>query len=169
VRKGKIQRQGSSSSSAEYHAWQRIKDRCGKPSHHKYKLYGGRGIKVCDRWLVSFLNFWADMGPRPSLKHSIERIDNDGDYSPENCRWATRKEQARNTRRNRWVTFRGERVLLIDLAPRLGIKLPTLYWRLQHGWNQEEACTFPLRPGYRPPSVSVDGDSILIYKREATR
>lgn len=84
----------------EYRSWMSMKARCLDSDHDSYKWYGGRGITICDRWLASFEAFLADMGARPSLKHSIDRINNDGNYEPGNCRWATANEQAQNQRHN---------------------------------------------------------------------
>jgi hypothetical protein len=85
----------------EHRAWARIRRRCNSPTYHNYPDYGGRGIKVCERW-DSFENFLADMGPKPTPKHTIERVNNDGNYEPSNCKWATQLEQNRN-RRGNWT------------------------------------------------------------------
>jgi hypothetical protein len=88
-------------SSSEYHSWSSMKQRCLNPSATHYANYGGRGIKVCKRWLGSFENFYADMGAKPSPSHSIDRINVDGNYTPSNCRWATRMEQRHNRRKGK--------------------------------------------------------------------
>ena len=95
-----------------------LKDRCYNQNNKSYKLYGERGIKVCERWLGSdgAVNFHKDMGVRPSKSHSIDRIDTNGDYEPNNCRWATIGEQNRNKRNNRWIEYNGDRKILADWA-----------------------------------------------------
>lgn len=100
----------------EYTIWVGIKDRCYNPDCSSYKHYGGRGITMCDRWFNSFECFYNDMGLRPSAQHSIDRINNDGNYQLDNCKWALAEEQSRNKRNNRWIEFNGENMVLADWA-----------------------------------------------------
>ena len=116
--------------SSEYRAWSGMIQRCTNKSNPAFSGYGGRGIFVCDRWLNSFENFARDMGAKPSPLHSIDRIDNDGPYSPENCRWATRAEQNKNTRRAKRFEFNGKILLLSDIAQAVGIRPDTLRARI---------------------------------------
>lgn len=106
---------------ATYKAWVELKLRCCNPNNRAYKDYGGRGIKVCDRWLHSFENFLADMGERPGKEYSIDRIDNNGDYCPENCRWATDETQCNNRRSNINITYRGRTQTLMQWCEELGL------------------------------------------------
>lgn len=113
--------------SREYRTWQGMKARCYKKSHIGYKDYGGRGIRVCDRWLNSFENFLLDMGSKPVDK-TIDRIDNDGDYSPSNCRWATHHEQEHNKRNSIILTYNGKTMCLTQWADYLRVNRSSLYW-----------------------------------------
>ena len=138
----------------EYHIWKAITQRCHNPNSMHFNNYGGRGIAVCERWRASFPAFLGDMGRRPSPKHTIERKDNGRGYEPSNCIWATRTVQARNTRQNHWLTFRGETKCMTDWARHLGISLQTLSWRLNEaGWSVERALTSDID---RRPYPSAD-------------
>jgi len=116
--------------------------RCYNPNGTKYADYGGRGITVCDRWL-KFENFYADMGDRPEGMEIDRFPDNDGNYEPGNCRWATRPEQMRNTRANRMITFQGRTQCLTDWANEIGVGCSTICTRLARGWSLERALTTP--------------------------
>ncbi len=105
----------------EYSIWHSMISRCENKNTACFHVYGGRGIKVCDRWRNSFENFLEDMGSRPSKYYSLDRINNDGNYEPDNCRWATRKEQFRNISKNLWVVFNGERMIMKDFMKKTGI------------------------------------------------
>lgn len=131
------------SKTPEYVVWCDMLSRCNNPNNIAYKNYGGRGIKVCERW-AKFPNFIADMGSRPSSKHTIDRMNNDGDYEPSNCRWATRKEQQNNMRSNHYLELNGEKKTISRWSEDLGIKLTTLIGRLDRGWTVEETLTTPL-------------------------
>lgn len=122
----------SGSGTAEFIVWIGMRQRCGNPSNKAYRDYGGRGITVCARW-NRFEQFLRDMGPRPSADHSIDRIDNNKGYSPENCRWALRTDQANNRRSNRLITFHGETKTLARWASDLGIPQSTIWNRLNAG------------------------------------
>jgi hypothetical protein len=123
-----------------YSSWSEIKKRCFNSSHNSYNDYGGRGISVCNRWRSSFANFYADMGIRPTGK-SIDRIDNEGNYTPENCQWATPRQQCNNKRNNKYFTFNGETLTLPQWSRRTGIKHLTLYGRIKRGWSIDKALT----------------------------
>jgi hypothetical protein len=117
--------------------WKSIKSRCYDHNNIYYKDYGGRGIKVCDRWLEKFENFFEDMGKKPSSNHSIDRIDVEGDYEPSNCKWSTTKEQNRNKRSTVWLEYNGIKMCMADWADKLGIKYKTLSARFYKGWSVE--------------------------------
>ena len=112
-----------------YQTWCDMKTRCTNPNVAHYKYYGGRGIKVCERWFSSFDNFVADMGPKPSPAHTLDRIDGNGGYSPENCRWATRLEQARNRAAVRKIVVDGVEHFSGDLAREHSIHISTIIHR----------------------------------------
>lgn len=134
------------SQTAEYICWKSMKERCLNSHNKRFLRYGGRGITVCSRWLDSFDNFLSDMGLRPSRRHTIERNDNDGNYEPGNCRWATAKEQGRNRRNNISVIYNGKLELIIDLSIRYGIKYQTMRYRLVNlGWSPEKAVEIPVQ------------------------
>lgn len=120
--------------SPEYNSWCSMKSRCNNPKNPQYNDYGGRGITVCVRWLDSFENFISDMGPRPSLEHTLDRYpDNDGNYGPKNCRWGTKGEQSRGKRNNVYCEYEGERMILMDWAIRLGVPRHSMLHHIQKG------------------------------------
>lgn len=125
---------------AEYRIWTGMKQRCLNQKTPDFYRYGGRGITICDRW-QKFENFYIDMGSRPSFRHSIDRINNDGPYSPENCRWTTNHEQHRNTRRNHLVVYRDQQMALIDACKLAGLNNNTVVSRLRAGWSIERALS----------------------------
>jgi hypothetical protein len=128
----------------EYAIWNGMRQRCNNPSAGAYRHYGGRGIKVCPEW-EQFWQFVADMGPRPSPDHTLERIDNDGDYRPSNCKWATRRAQSRNRRSNRLLTFNGRTQPMSAWADETGITYTAIQTRLDRGWSVHDALTRPMR------------------------
>jgi len=128
---------------SEFASWLAMRQRCSNSNTVGWNNYGGRGIKVCHRWQNSFAAFLKDMGPKPSAKHSIDRKDHDGNYEPDNCRWATKHEQARNCRSNRYVTFRGETLCVSAWAERTGLSANLVRARLNLGWDVEKTLTTP--------------------------
>lgn len=133
-----------------YKKWCAIKTRCFNPNCKDYHHYGGRGIVICEEWRNSFAAFLRDMGERPTMQHTIERIDNSKGYEPGNCRWATRAEQTENTRQTRLITFCGVTLSLAKWAKRIGVSSGTLKSRIDDlGWSIERALTTPgLGRGY---------------------
>lgn len=126
-----------------YQCWKSMRSRCEREKDIGYARYGGRGITVCGRW-QDFENFYADMGDPPAGT-SLDRINNDGNYEPGNCRWATKKQQQRNMRSNTRFEWNGELVTLIELAERFSIDKRTLGSRLRKGWSLEDALLTPIR------------------------
>lgn|SRR3990167_4368280 len=124
-----------------YAVWCAMKARCKNKQDKQYKNYGGRGITVCDRW-KSFKNFYEDIGEEWQEGLQLDRIDNDEGYYKENCRWATHLEQARNTRKNVWIEYNGEKKVLREWAREIGLSLATLQERLDK-WSVKKALGMP--------------------------
>ncbi len=136
--------------------------RCLNPRSKAYSRYGGRGITVCDRWRKGgFRVFIADMGPRPSLRYSIDRVNNDGNYEPGNCRWATKKEQNRNRRDNRVIEFRGQRRSVAEWGEVTGLGESCVRLRLNRGWSVERSLTAPADNGLHHRKYSPDTEAAL--------
>lgn len=128
--------------SVEYVAWYSMKGRCNNPNDDRYSDYGGRGISVCERW-NDYANFLADMGRKPSKEHSIDRIDNNGNYEPSNCRWASRSEQALNRRVARLIEIDGVVKNLAEWARAAGVSHVLIWQRLNNGWDAKDAVFKP--------------------------
>lgn len=128
-----------------YATWITMWSRCSRPQNPQFHLWGGRGIRVCDRW-QSFEHFISDMGPKPTLKHTIERINNNGNYEPANCRWATLKEQARNRRSSKMITVNGETKSMAEWCEFYGVIYSAANERIKNGWDPLEAFTTPFKP-----------------------
>jgi hypothetical protein len=135
-----------------------MRDRCNNPKRDHYDRYGGRGIKVCERW-NDFALFLEDMGPRPPGA-TLDRKDNDGDYEPGNCRWATWTEQQNNRSSVRNITWKGETHNVTEWATILGVNKWTLATRLQRGWSEEQALSVPKQKPIRgKPFIKLTNDS----------
>lgn len=134
----------------QYGAWKCMRQRCYTKTNKAYYGYGARGIKVCDEW-KTFAGFIADMGARPE-GYSLERIDNNGNYEPSNCRWATHAEQQRNTRYNVWLTFNGETLCQSDWAARLGIHHTAIHYRVKKYGAERALTELMSKPQRKSPS-----------------
>lgn len=146
IKGGKIKSCGcvfhNMTNSIEYQSWKSMKERCYGEYNKDYHNYGERGIRVCDEWLTSFKNFYHDMGPRPSKNYSIDRINNDGNYCPENCRWATAKEQANNQKTNRIIEYDNKKYSVKQFTEKIKISTNTFYTRLKSGWTISQMAMY---------------------------
>jgi len=147
------------SKTPEYHAWSAMKDRCFNPNYQHYSNYGSRGITVCDRWL-NFKNFFADMGVKPTPKHSIDRIDNDGDYCLDNCRWATKAEQQNNKRNNKpLIKIDDVTLTIVQWENKMGYGKNVIKSRLKMGWSEYRAVMTPVETG---KLITIENDTRTI-------
>lgn len=138
-----------STKSPEYVSWSHMHDRCRNPKNKRFANYGGRGISVCGRW-NDFILFLLDMGRRPSLRHTLDRRNNNGNYGPGNCQWATRKEQNNNQSHTRLITAFGQTLSISEWARQIGITRKALSNRLSQGMHIEDALTKrPVGHGYK--------------------
>jgi hypothetical protein len=152
---------------SEYNTWIAMKDRCENPQDASYPRYGGRGIAVCGRWRKSFTAFLADMGQKPSPKHTIERRDNARGYEPGNCVWATRAAQNRNRSITHTLTLDGETLCLSEWAARSGVPAALISTRLRRGWNEADAVRTP--PADDSPSRASKLTSEMVEEMKARR
>lgn len=129
----------------EYSIWCNMKNRCYNKHDTSYKNYGGRGVQMCEQWRYSFAAFFEDMGNRPSQKHSINRKDNNGNYTPDNCEWALPEVQANNTRHNLRISFNGTTKTLTQWAREMGLRREMIKGRIERGW--------PIDKLFNPPSI----------------
>lgn len=126
--------------STEYKSWSGMKQRCTNMRNAEFHLYGGRGISVCERWLDSFENFFNDMGRKPKGT-SLDRINTNSNYCPENCRWATDEQQNNNTRKNKFITHGGQTLSHTQWSKQLGGNPNLVYLRIRAGWDEASAVT----------------------------
>jgi hypothetical protein len=138
----------SVSNTKEYRAWIEMRRRCYDPKRPSYRLYGGRGVIVCDRWRYDFAAFLEDVGYAPSSAHSLDRINTEGGYEPGNVRWATAQEQSNNWRHNVFATVDGEAKTVADWARETGLHPATIGYRLRNGYDDTTAVSKPSK-GWR--------------------
>lgn len=130
----------------EYRTWRNIKQRCYNKNHPNYADYGGRGIQMSDEWVNDPVKFCEDMGTKPTNKHTIERIDNNGNYCKENCKWDTRKTQANNRRSNHLLTYNGKTQNIEQWSKETGLTKLVICNRLNANWDIEKVLTYPVQP-----------------------
>jgi hypothetical protein len=135
---------GMSKGCKEFRSWASMRGRCCNQQNHKFPIYGGRGIKICDRWMESFQNFYDDMGQAPSKLHSIDRIDVNGDYCPENCRWAVAAQQSDNKTNTVRLTWNGVTRTVTEWSRIVGVQRMTIKARLKYGWSVDSALSTPV-------------------------
>ncbi len=150
----------------EYSSWKSIKRRCFDTKFKSYKNYGGRGIKICERWENSFLNFITDMGMMPHPSCSIDRIDNDGNYEPNNCRWATRIKQANNKSNNVFLEWNGEKKTVAEWSRSTNIPIVAIRERLKK-WSIEKTLSTPLKSNNKIiKKIKFGNKSLSMYEWE---
>lgn len=153
-----------------YQTWSSMIRRCHDASHHAYDRYGGRGIYVCMEWQEDFTRFVEDMGPRPSDDMTVDRKNNDGPYCPENCRWATRRQQSRNTRANVRVEYQGRDWSLVELCDSLGLSYQTIWYRIRRGgYSVEEAILKPVDQATKIEQYRLHGSVVQAESPDGTR
>ena len=150
----------------EFKSWDAMLQRCSNPKNASWALYGARGITVCKRW-EKFENFLADMGERPQGS-SLDRINNDDGYHPKNCRWATHKQQMRNRRTARLITWNSKTMGLSSWAEAMGLPEHTIRARLQAGWTVEKTLTAPFQPKRRNSQASSTARGVLFDHQTGT-
>lgn len=150
--------------SPTYNSWRSIIGRCCNPNQQSYQSYGAKGLTMCPRWRESFANFLADMGERPPGT-SIDRIDNSKGYAPDNCRWSTPNEQARNRAFARLIVWNGEAKCCAAWAEQYGIPCSVMRKRLAEGWSMERATSTPVKPPMREIEFMGERKSVTDWAR----
>lgn len=163
----RARRRALHAASPERHTRDCMIQRCHNPNNPGFVDYGARGIVVCDRWRESFEAFLADMGPRPTAGHTIERENNDGPYAPDNCRWATRAEQNRNTRQNVDLTIDGRTMCVAEWAREAGVEEGLIRDRLRLGWAEREAVFAPARRMRGPVRIGEEEHTVAEWSRRS--
>lgn len=149
---------GENGKTKEYRTWHSMTQRCEDKRSPGYIKYGMRGISVCDRWRESYESFLIDMGRAPSPRHSIDRIDNNGNYELRNCRWATASQQQRNKRTTLSVTFKGKTMSLAEACEQSNIAYGTAQSRISRGWNADDALTLPVAANWSAQKKNQAGN-----------